>query len=393
MNSIRMALPDSLTDEELIKFLHRKKTEISSCIEEPLTFLNQLRDHDLVPEDLYQRVIKMKTKGRRQKGVYDILNWVENNQGQHVKLFWSCVFKDHILREYPRLRDLQNSLLDGSFRISEKLPKAEEPSSNTEVQRKKKKQEQKKGATKRKKSGEETDEGVQGPSSVSSKKKQAVKPPHCCVQIAINLPNAETQISNTEVERKEKKQKKGATKRKKIFVETDEEERGPSSVSNQKTPDMKPPLCSSWIPEKIIKEEEPSSNTEVERKEKKQEQKKGATKRKKSGKETHEERGPSSVFNQKIPAMKSPLSQLLEKGELPVTCGDKEGILYPDQLARGGNCILSQGVWFTPCGFEKFSGRGNSKNWKISIRCQNITLHKLIQEGKLQCRDKKVRRE
>ncbi|KAF4080670.1 hypothetical protein AMELA_G00174100 [Ameiurus melas] len=135
---------DFPTDEELIRFLHRKKTEISSYIEEPLTFLNQLRDHDLVSENLYQKVIRMKNKDRRQKGVYDILDWVENKQGHRVKLFWSCVFQDHILQKYPRLRVLQKRLLDGSFRISARLIKAEEPTINTEVQRKEKNQEQEK---------------------------------------------------------------------------------------------------------------------------------------------------------------------------------------------------------------------------------------------------------
>ncbi|KAF4080671.1 hypothetical protein AMELA_G00174110 [Ameiurus melas] len=230
---------------------------------------------------------------------------------------------------------------------------------------------------------------------MSSKKKQDVKPTLCHVKIPKMHPNAETPSSNMKVERKEKKQKqkKGATKRKKSGKET-HEKRGFSSVFNQKIPAMKPPLCCVQIAINLPNAETPSSNTEVERKEKKQEQKKGATKRKKNGKETHEEeRDLSSVFNQKKPAIKPPLSQLLEKRELPVTCGDKEGILYPDQLARGEKCILSEGILFTPCGFEKFSGRGNSKNWKLTIRCQNITLHKLIQEGKLQCRDKKVGRE
>ncbi|XP_017337134.1 autoimmune regulator isoform X2 [Ictalurus punctatus] len=263
MNSIRMALPDSLTDEELIKFLHHKKTEISSCIEEPLTFLNQLRDHDLVPEDLYQKVKKMKNKERKQEGVYEILDWVEKKQGQHVKLFWSCVFQDHILQKYPRLSGLKKRLFDGPFRISARLSKAEKPTINTEVERKEKKQEQRKGETKRKKSGEE------------------------------------------------------------------------------------------------IHEEEP---------------------------------GPSSVYTQKKPAKKPTLSQLLEKGELPVTCGVKKGTLYRDKLARGKECILSEGVWFTPGEFEKFSGRGNSKNWKLSIRYKKTTLHKLIQTGKLQCRYRKARR-
>ncbi|KAF4080677.1 hypothetical protein AMELA_G00174170, partial [Ameiurus melas] len=198
----------------------------------------------------------MKTKERKQEGVYEILDWVEEKQGDRVKLFWSCVFQDHILQKYPIFRLLRNSILDDSNRISENLPKADEPSSNTEAERKAKKQEQEKGATKRKKSGEETDEEEPGPSSVSSKKK---------------------------------------------------------------------------------------------------------------------------------PAMKPKLSQLLEKGELPVTCGDKEGTLYKDKLARGEKCILSKGSWFTPCDFERFSGREKSKNWKLTIRYQNNTLHKLLQEGCLQC--------
>ncbi|XP_053493702.1 nuclear autoantigen Sp-100-like isoform X3 [Ictalurus furcatus] len=202
---------DFLTDEQLIRFLQCKKTEISSYIEEPLTFLNQLRDYKLVPEDLYQ---------------------------------------DHILQKYPRLSGLKKRLFDGPFRISARLSKAEKPTINTEVERKEKKQEQRKGETKRKKSGEE------------------------------------------------------------------------------------------------IHEEEP---------------------------------GPSSVSTQKKPAKKPTLSQLLEKGELPVTCGDKKGTLYRDKLARGKECILSEGVWFTPGEFEKFSGRGNSKNWKLSIRYKKTTLHKLIQ--------------
>ncbi|KAK3508367.1 hypothetical protein QTP70_022943 [Hemibagrus guttatus] len=63
---------------------------------------------------------------------------------------------------------------------------------------------------------------------------------------------------------------------------------------------------------------------------------------------------------------------------LSVTCGDKEGTLYGDKLARGEECILSEDEWFTPHEFERFSGKGNSKNWKQSIRYQNTPLQKLI---------------
>lgn len=48
-----MDLLDFLTEDELMQFLHCKKTEMS-CMEDPQTFLTQLRDHDLVPEDVYK---------------------------------------------------------------------------------------------------------------------------------------------------------------------------------------------------------------------------------------------------------------------------------------------------------------------------------------------------
>lgn len=44
---------DWLENEELLRFFHRHKTEMS-CLEKPHTFLSQLRDHDLVAEDKYK---------------------------------------------------------------------------------------------------------------------------------------------------------------------------------------------------------------------------------------------------------------------------------------------------------------------------------------------------
>ncbi|XP_053493688.1 nuclear body protein SP140-like protein isoform X2 [Ictalurus furcatus] len=294
---------DFLTEEELIKFFHCKKTEIS-CMEEPHTFLNQLRDHNLVPEDLYQKVIKMRSKERRQDGVYEILNWLENERGQCVKLFWSCVFQDHILQKYPILRFLRKSLLDGqslhlffflvfflkalivcrycdsaiilivsvsrsgSFKNYEKLPDTEETNNNENksVQKEEKKVQGKKGGGKRKKSVEEPEE---------------------------------------------------------------EEEPGPSSCSTpvRKKPTTRPTFSSPLI------------------------------------------RGQKADI----------WTWGLYKTFLPVTCGDKEGTLYRDKLAKGMKCILSKGHWFTPSGFEKFAGKANYKNWKLSIRCQNTPLKKLIQ--------------
>ncbi|KAM9434621.1 uncharacterized protein Hap1MRO34_002384 [Clarias gariepinus] len=66
---------------------------------------------------------------------------------------------------------------------------------------------------------------------------------------------------------------------------------------------------------------------------------------------------------------------------LSVTCGDKEGTLHADKLARGEECILCQDHWFTLNDFERFSGRGNSKNWKRTICSQNTPLETVLQAG------------
>ncbi|XP_062842611.1 nuclear body protein SP140-like [Trichomycterus rosablanca] len=139
---------DFLTDEELSDLFHCKKTEIS-CMEEPQAFLNQLRDYNLLPEDLYQKVMKMKSKERRQKGVYQILDQLEKKGGHRYRLFWRCVFKDHILQKYTVLRLLQSSLIES-------------------VQKEEKTGEEMKRGLKRKKSFEKTDEEKPGPSTRST---------------------------------------------------------------------------------------------------------------------------------------------------------------------------------------------------------------------------------
>ncbi|KAK1785607.1 hypothetical protein P4O66_018972, partial [Electrophorus voltai] len=113
----------------------------------------------------------------------------------------------------------------------------------------------------------------------------------------------------------------------------------------------------------------------------------GRSKRKKSVEETEddEQPGPSSSSspNQQKSPKKPKFSSAVKRGEkLPVTCGNKKGTLCGNKLAKGGACIHSQGCWFTPSDFERFAGKGSWKNWKLSIRCQNTTLKKLI-KGKM----------
>uniref|UniRef100_A0A3Q3VKM5 SP110 nuclear body protein, tandem duplicate 1 n=1 Tax=Mola mola TaxID=94237 RepID=A0A3Q3VKM5_MOLML len=67
------------------------------------------------------------------------------------------------------------------------------------------------------------------------------------------------------------------------------------------------------------------------------------------------------------------------KVQLPVTCGELEGMLDRERLAKGEKCIFVNNKWFTPTEFERAAGKQNSKNWKLTIRCANTPLVKLIQ--------------
>ncbi|XP_058260967.1 nuclear body protein SP140-like protein isoform X4 [Hemibagrus wyckioides] len=167
MNTIKMDHLDHLPDEQLVWFFRSNKTQMS-CLEEPQILLSQLRDHYLVPEDLYKKVTKAKTKKTKQKVMYEILDWVENERRQCMKLFWSCVFQDHILQHYPVFHLYQTSLLNGSFRKSVK-----------DGEREGKEQAQKEGATKRKRGDEEIKEEEPGPSSGSRQKKAAKERTFC----------------------------------------------------------------------------------------------------------------------------------------------------------------------------------------------------------------------
>ncbi|XP_031416570.1 nuclear body protein SP140-like protein [Clupea harengus] len=271
---------DFLTHEELLRFFHRKKTEIS-CIDQPHTFLRQLRDHDLVSEKLYQRVVRMKTKEQKMKGVYEVLDSLETDQAERVKTFWECVFTDHILQHYPTLKLLRNSLMDGSFRVNESQPEMNrlDKRKNTEGKNKDIKEKKVKKMSRQKRKG----------SSTSGREEEEEE---------------EDQAGTSKVTTSQKKKKKKL---------------------------QKPNYCSPL---------------------------------RKGGRE--------DIWNWPM-----------HRSQLPVTCGDKEGFLHRDKLAKGDKCILHEDQWYTPGEFEKLGGKERNKNWKYSIRCRQTTLQKLIQENHL----------
>ncbi|KAM9843318.1 uncharacterized protein sp100.1 [Aulostomus maculatus] len=268
---------DFLENEELLRFFHCNKTEMS-CMENPHTFMRQLRDHDLIPEDRFKKLSRMKSKEVMKKGLYEALDWFETMQPQHIKLFWSCAFKETIINHYPSLRLLRDSLMNGSFHFNTQLP-------------------------------ERLEENV-----------------------------TKTPSENKE---KEKNPEKPAKKKRKLkHCNAEEEQPGPSNYSPAQ---------------------------------------------KKTSKKIHFS---SPSKGEKRDCWNWPIY----KFQLPVTCGDQTGTLNRDKLARGKTCILVGKQWLTPSEFEALGGRKSSKNWKLSIRCLDIPLGKLIKEGHLETVSYKGRR-
>ncbi|KAG7239377.1 hypothetical protein INR49_029242 [Caranx melampygus] len=77
--------------------------------------------------------------------------------------------------------------------------------------------------------------------------------------------------------------------------------------------------------------------------------------------------------------------------ELPVTCGVKKGHLDVEKLAKGGDCILCEGHWFSPPAFETFAGKKQSRKWKSSIFYKGEPLQKLFDNGMLTTKSYKRR--
>ncbi|XP_068613628.1 nuclear body protein SP140-like [Brachionichthys hirsutus] len=267
---------DFLEPAQLLIFFRRHKTELS-CLKNPRTFINQLRDHNLIPEDRYKKMIRMKSENNMKQALYEVLDWLEREQSGHITRFWTCVFKETIINNYPTLRLLRNSLLDGSFQFDSQLPE---------------------------------------------------------------------------------KVGKGDTEKGKRNGLSGDEEEGETETNSVK---KKRKLRSSGL----LEEEQASTSA-------------------------------PSTPGQRKKSKKIHFSSPLKKGEkediwnwpiyrlqLPVTCGNVEGMLDRDKLAKGEKCVQHDKRWFTPSDFESLAGKQSCRNWKMSIRCRSATLGKLIQEGHL----------
>ncbi|XP_018598466.1 nuclear body protein SP140-like protein isoform X2 [Scleropages formosus] len=426
---------DFLTDEQLLQIFHCKKTEMS-CIEQPHTFLNQLRDHDLIPEDKYKTVMRSKTKHNREMRMYEMLSWFEIKRPERVNLFWKCVFKDHILQQYHVLRLLRKSLLDGSFSFPEKLPEKETTPEDPEVSSKKVKKakvEKKKGekgkekeaAKKRKQNGESGDEEEQ-PSCSSqatpTKKRRLSKPTYRPSltrgedENFWNWPIYKTQLpvvcgdktGTLYRDKLAKGEKCILTEQRWLNPNEFEVLGGKKSCKNWKTSIR----CRNTTLHTLIQGGHlKCANYKRRRRQSSQShqgrrlhfpfsQSEGSTSVSDSELEEEEEEGHQQAVQENTgetsdtDARESSGAESHDETDmsvfqgdcLSVTCGSAEGTLYKYRFASGicGKCIRTEDKWLTPEDFTKEDPTLSSPHWMKSIHCHGTPLSFLIKKRILQ---------
>ncbi|XP_039623498.1 uncharacterized protein LOC120538130 [Polypterus senegalus] len=101
---------NELTDGQLQSFFCMKKTEIS-LIDEPLILLNQLRDNYILPEDKYQGILNTSEKKEKIISIYTFLCRLDKKP-KKIRRFWELVFEDDIMKFYPELGKLKDTIFE-----------------------------------------------------------------------------------------------------------------------------------------------------------------------------------------------------------------------------------------------------------------------------------------
>ncbi|XP_026181999.1 nuclear body protein SP140-like protein isoform X2 [Mastacembelus armatus] len=396
---------DFLESEELLRFFHCNKTEMS-LMENPQTFLRQLRDYDLIPDDRYKKVSRMKSKERIKKGLYEILDRFECERPQHIHRFWRCVFKDTIMNQYPTLRLLRNSLMDGTFHFDKQLPEMVETKETDEKKRKvvsedeedeeEEEEEEKRGKSvkKRKQRNKSTnDEEQPGPSSHSTPDSPLKKGEKSDIwnwklfkaQMPVTCGDIEAILSRDRLAKGEK----CILFQKSWFTPTEFEKRaGKGSSKNWKTSIR----CKGTTLGKLIQEGHLKSGSYKRRhKMVKRSLFPSAGCVMESDEEDEEEDedldGESSTSDTDEEEDKEQAEPQTEVGHdrsttvFKVTCRDLVGTLHKKRFASGnrGKCIRTETSWMSPVEFVNAASDESDPPWKREIQWEGKPLNDLIE--------------
>ncbi|XP_057672994.1 nuclear body protein SP140-like protein [Corythoichthys intestinalis] len=363
-------------EEVLLELFHRSKTELS-CMENPHTFIRQLRDYRLIPEEFYKKVNRKRNKKTLKNDLYDILDWMERKRSQDIKVFWRCVFKEAIVNEYPTLQQLRKSLNDGSSYLDETdARKRKEPSENENVEER---QEIQVSSMKKKQKNNNVNREEEEPSQSCRSSRTSSKGQE------ETTARKRKPLEKEGLERREEIQVSKKKKQNNYTLYREEEQPSQSSASPMNSPFI-------WIEEEetdVRITKEPSKDENVESSEEITASKKKKKHKIKDNKS--EEEVPSSSKKTKL-RFSSPIKGKgndiwtwpLYKYSLPVTCGNMTGTLNRDRLRKGKPSILVNKEWITPNEFQRRGGKASYKNWKMSIRCVDTPLAKLLETGHLQ---------
>ncbi|XP_048846166.1 nuclear body protein SP140-like protein isoform X8 [Brienomyrus brachyistius] len=388
---------DFKTNDELTQFFRCNKTVISG-IEHPDTLFRQLRDHNLIPEDKYKKLMKMRCMQRKVKGVYEVLEWLETTCPENISHFWKCVFKDHILQQYPILRLLRDKLLSESSTSSGKLPEKKgtmEAEGGKGVKRKITGDGNKAGNLEDAESSEEEQTGLL--SKAAPMRKEKLGTSRC---------SSPFKKSKTEEIRIQQNilpvvcgDKKGSLYREKLAkgekcIKADErwfypfefeEYAGKKSSRNWKTSiryqdttllklikkgDLTcgkfKQRCSPSIARPELKNQAEVSTSGS----KSKRQRKEAGESPAGGAEAHD-RGDGEEYVSHFAG-----------NRLPVTCGSARGILHKDRFVSGlqGKCIRMEDKWVTPVDFLKENPTSRNSKWMSRILCSGKPLSDLLEK-------------
>ncbi|XP_056309383.1 sp110 nuclear body protein-like isoform X2 [Danio aesculapii] len=393
---------DFLTDEQLLSVFHLKKTEIS-CIEQPLIFLTQLRDHNLLPETRLKKVKGMRTREQRQQGVYGVLEWLERERSQDIRRFWRCVFEDHIVQKYPALHLLKKSLPDTVSKFYKELLAIETLAENSG-------QKQKNGKNTRKRNRNDRSDDS-GPSakkpSFSPHEKGSKERIWMLSKYKTKLPvkcgDKEGILYRDKLTKGEKCIREGARGRWfspcefQKFAGKESSRKWKASIRCDGTPLKKlieenhlqcPPMENrnrasvQKSKKKISISSSESSSTDSETSASSEEESDAEDVQKQSRRA-----GLRSQFRSRVDDDGEEEDEMVDltvfrAPSLPVTCVSLTGTLYKDRFATGkrGKSIRTDERWFTPEEFVKEEPTLTNGLWKRDILCHGKTLNFLCKK-------------
>ncbi|KAM9780467.1 uncharacterized protein ACB057_016552 [Neosynchiropus ocellatus] len=103
---------DSFDSRKLLRFFRGNQAELSR-VENSDLFLGKMRDCELIPQHKYEEVRRTRKEARRNKALYELLEWFVKETPENIRLFWRCAFQQSLMEQCPTLRRLHSKLTSG----------------------------------------------------------------------------------------------------------------------------------------------------------------------------------------------------------------------------------------------------------------------------------------